>query len=234
MDSDDEDVERAMPMEFLDEMWEEYREQCSELLKYVATVLRANNKNSRRRVLSDDRLRVVQYIDEKLARRVEMAEADIDIAQQIQETTCILERPYSEARAAHERRLRLRFIEKKWVEKILLRVVLTPRPVPRAEKARMLGVVSDATVRAIVSYLIGRAALGRASRTDVSACVACKARKREEICTQCMYLALCEECAADAEACPKCSARGTLQKVFTSFGKSAAGGKTKSTKSKKA
>ena len=63
MDSDDEEVEMAMPIEFLDERWEAYRERCTELLKYVATVLRANNKNSRLRVLSDDRLRVLQYID---------------------------------------------------------------------------------------------------------------------------------------------------------------------------
>jgi hypothetical protein len=217
MDSDDEDVEMAMPIELLDERWESYRERCTELLKYVATVLRANNKNSRLRVLSDDRLRVLQYIDEKLARRVEMAEADIDIAQQIEETTCILERPYSEARAAHERRVRLRFIEKKWLTEILLRVVLMPGPVPRAEKARMLGVVSNATVRAIVSYLIGRAE--RAERAGRAACVACKENKRARVCTQCMYLALCEECGADAEACPRCGARGTLQKMFTSFGK---------------
>jgi hypothetical protein len=68
MDSDDEEVEMAMPIELLDERWEAYRERCAELLKYVATVLRANNKNSRLRVLSGDRLRVLQCIDERLSR----------------------------------------------------------------------------------------------------------------------------------------------------------------------
>jgi hypothetical protein len=33
MDSDDEDVEMAMPIELLDERWESYRERCTELLK---------------------------------------------------------------------------------------------------------------------------------------------------------------------------------------------------------
>jgi hypothetical protein len=103
MDSDDEEVEMAMPIVLLDERWEAYRERCTELLKYVATVLRANNMNSRlrapARTVGRPAARVAVHRRRglsrsralALARRVERAEADIDIAQQIEETTCILE-----------------------------------------------------------------------------------------------------------------------------------------------
>ena len=136
-----------------------YRKSVEEVWAEVTAHVRANSLNATRRTLSESEVCVLQYIEEKLARRISAAERQIARLSKSTKST----RGEEEGAAERERNIMERELDA--VLMLYSRAVgpsLWPErefvPLSERERELIFGCVSDERVKSIVAYLLGMSA----------------------------------------------------------------------------
>lgn len=200
----------------LEERWERYRRSIDEVWGEVTAHIRANSLNAARRTLSENEVCVLQYIEEKLARRMSAAERRIA---QIAWSTGEKGTGGKEVAAEHERYVESMERELDSVLMLYGRAVgpsLWPErelvPLSEHERELIFGCVSDERVKGIVSYLLGLSAKAPPALPEpseigpdiVNECIVCMSRERTHVFVPCMHFLLCEVCTLGVAKCPTC------------------------------
>ncbi len=200
-----------------------YRKSVEEVWAEVTAHVRANSLNATRRTLSESEVCVLQYIEEKLARRISAAERQIARLSKSTKST----RGEEEGAAERERNIMERELDA--VLMLYSRAVgpsLWPErefvPLSERERELIFGCVSDERVKSIVAYLLGMSAEAPAAFPEpaeigpdiVNECVVCMSRERTHVFVPCMHFLLCEVCTVGVAKCPTCRTRGSWREVL--------------------